>query len=204
MKKIVVVLTGIMVFIMVGIIVMINLSDSKDHANDENKFMNAVQETKISLLGTAKESDKFTAIIEMLSEYPDKMSSKVFPDDTLVIVHGAYEDKLGLIDHLLLSYQEKVATKLLIVQYTIEGDPILTQLHYDGELFYGVIDNTRDDFGSPYYRLFEFPILKTFSDRSYMNYVLFQEDIDVKDYLKSLKDEDYNRYEHLQLFAVDE
>lgn len=49
-----------------------------------------------------------------------------------------------------------------MVNYTTEGDPIFYYVHYDGEEFLVVQDNTRDRFGSPvvlkekYKRLYEF------------------------------------------------
>lgn len=60
--------------------------------------------------------------------------------------HGSIE---GL-DNMAQFYnnvQNKVPTKLRIVHYTIEGDPIITDVNYDGELFEVIYDTTQDNFG---------------------------------------------------------
>jgi hypothetical protein len=75
-------------------------------------------------------------------------SNEYEPKDTDVIhAHGRIENVEHL-DRFVESVQNKKKDQVRIVQYTIEGDPILTELTYDGNSIEYKYDTTRDKFGS--------------------------------------------------------
>jgi hypothetical protein len=61
--------------------------------------------------------------------------------------HGSIEG-LERIDRFYDNMQKDVPSKLRIVHYTIEGDPMLTDLTYNGDVLEVKEDTTRDKFGS--------------------------------------------------------
>lgn len=64
------------------------------------------------------------------------------------------------------SVEQGTPAQIVIVQYTVEGDPVLTYLDYNGHNIYGITDSTRDHWagsGCPYYG-FTYQYLKAFSN----------------------------------------
>ncbi|WP_332646659.1 DUF4362 domain-containing protein [Lysinibacillus sp. 54212] len=61
--------------------------------------------------------------------------------------HGSIEGLEKMV-HFYDNVQNGVPSDLRIVHYTIEGDPIITDLSYDGKSFEVTYDTTRDKFGS--------------------------------------------------------
>ncbi|WP_394137830.1 DUF4362 domain-containing protein [Cytobacillus oceanisediminis] len=70
------------------------------------------------------------------------------PDPKDVIdSHGSIEH-LEELDRFIEQFNKQKKAKVRIVQYTIEGDPILTDLDYDREIIHYQHDTTRDQYGS--------------------------------------------------------
>ncbi|MBT2688477.1 DUF4362 domain-containing protein [Bacillus sp. ISL-47] len=61
--------------------------------------------------------------------------------------HGSMEH-LEELDRFIEQFNKQKRAKVRIVQYTIEGDPIMTDLDYDGEIIHYLHDTTRDQYGS--------------------------------------------------------
>ena len=53
------------------------------------------------------------------------------------------------LDQFMENIKNNKNDKIRITMYTIEGDPILIDLEYDGKRIFYTYDNTRDGFGSP-------------------------------------------------------
>lgn len=64
----------------------------------------------------------------------------------VINTHGSI-DGFDNMERFYNSVQHKIPADLRIVHYTIEGDPIITDANYDGELLEITYDTTRDNFG---------------------------------------------------------
>lgn len=63
----------------------------------------------------------------------------------MVIMHGILK-QAGNWDKFLASVQSGTASEISIVNYTVEGDPIIDYVKYDGQEFYLKRDNSHDKF----------------------------------------------------------
>lgn len=67
--------------------------------------------------------------------------------DDVVATHGNMNN-LHIMDRFVNDFQHMRQSEMRIVQYTIEGDPILTDLKYDGKTINYTFDTTRDQYGN--------------------------------------------------------
>jgi hypothetical protein len=65
----------------------------------------------------------------------------------VIDTHGGVEG-LGAMENFYQQVKKGKEGKLRVVQYTIEGDPLITDLDYDEEQIHVKFDTTRDKFGS--------------------------------------------------------
>ncbi|MGL4344105.1 MAG: DUF4362 domain-containing protein [Cellulosilyticaceae bacterium] len=83
--------------------------------------------------------------------------------------------------------QKGIAGEVTIIHYTLEANPIFVKVVYDGEMYYGVQDNTQNPFGSPDYETFKFAYLQVFDEVSGKSYYLFNDaDITSEKYFQSM------------------
>lgn len=80
---------------------------------------------------------------EPTAEYPSNMA---IANGDYVNVHGEIYNA-EVMDHFLASVAALEEAALRTVEYTVEGDPILTDVSYDGAVFTVTVDTTRDAFG---------------------------------------------------------
>lgn len=137
---------------------------------------------------TSEISSKFDKIIAELSQIPEKYTvEKAVEDGCFVVVHGKVKSDLKIIDEFVSNSENGKSASITVVQYTIEGDPIITKVIYDGTNYYGIEDNTRDDYGTPQYQDFEFKYLKIFEEHDSKMYILFNDnEITYDEYIKSM------------------
>ena len=76
-----------------------------------------------------------------------KPSVKGVKNVDVVNTHGSIEG-IERMQNFYDNLQDGITSKLRIVHYTIEGDPIVTDLKYDGDTVKVTKDSTRDKFGS--------------------------------------------------------
>lgn len=93
-----------------------------------------------------------------------------------IVIHGKLNSDINIMNKFVDESGKGNSSEITIVQYTVEGDPIITQLAYDGESYYGVIDSTRDKFGSNEYYNFEYLYLKNFNEGEEEIYYLVNDD----------------------------
>jgi hypothetical protein len=91
---------------------------------------------------------------------------------------------------VLKSFMDKVkqgvSAQLTVVSYTDEGDPVLTVVQYTGELFLAVVDTSRDRFSHGGIEEFKFTKLITFKEGSRNTVHLFNTDVTLQEYMKSM------------------
>lgn len=152
-----------------------------------------------------KEGSKFEEIKAELNKIPKDYSSDMATEDgNFVVVHGSVKSDIDILNKFAEDSQSGKEASIVIVQYTIEGDPIIMKIIYDGSKYYGVKDNTRDEFGIAEYTESEFKHLKIFEEDNEKIYYLLDEDISYKDLMKSLESSDSsNRIKSWFICTVD-
>ncbi len=68
-------------------------------------------------------------------------------EEDIVDTHGDITN-LEIFMEFIENVQEGKEDKIRVVRYTTEGDPILHDLEFDGEVITSKVDSTRDEFGS--------------------------------------------------------
>lgn len=90
------------------------------------------------------------AVKEHLAEYPDDFD-KLCETNAFVVMHGEILLGLEKWENFLETVKKGESTSVDIVQFTVEGDAIITNLTYAENSYYVVVDNTRDFWGTGEY-----------------------------------------------------
>lgn len=78
-----------------------------------------------------------------------------------VIANGKIKSNAKIAEDFFADSRNGKKTSIKIVQYTTEGDPIITKAMYNGSVYYGAEDDSRDAYSGGYFE-FEYPYLKIF------------------------------------------
>ncbi len=108
---------------------------------------------------------------------------------------------INILNRFIEDSSKGVSSEIIIVQYTIEGDPILTKLKYDGESYYGAIDTTRDKFGVGDYYMFEYLYFKSYKNNNEDIYYLVNDNALTNDDIESILKSEEN-YNAMYLFTI--
>lgn len=126
------------------------------------------------------DNNDFNKIKSDLSLFPKKYKADTaVKDGCFVIVHGVLKSKISIMDAFVSNCKSGKASSITIVQYTVEGDALITKVVYSNHKYYGIDDGTRDAFASledRIYREFEYKYLKVFEEKSNMSYYLVNDD----------------------------
>ncbi|HAB60713.1 MAG TPA: hypothetical protein DCE48_08435 [Lachnospiraceae bacterium] len=108
----------------------------------------------------------FADIQNILDSYPDTLDELNKNKDVFIVVHGNVKKGKELWESFYQKVQDKEPAELTMAQLTIEGDPILYYLTYDGEKIYVVEDVSRDAFKGDYadYVEYTYSYIKEFED----------------------------------------
>ena len=82
-------------------------------------------------------------IKDYLAQYPDTLQ-ELSEAECYVVLHGKEYSGREYLDSFMGNVQTEAPDELVIVQFTVEGDPILIYLNYDVENVYCVEDASRD------------------------------------------------------------
>lgn len=138
------------------------------------------------------DDEKFASMIAELSQFdPGNISHEV-----VVVVHNELTN-VGKLNEFLERAKNKRAVEMRVVQYTTEGDPIITKLLYDGIKYYMVEDDSRDQFGGDgkAYHEFCFSYLKAYEENDRISYYLLNDDsISLDDIQQSMLSSNSNDY----------
>jgi len=85
------------------------------------------------------------AELKMLSR--NYQPEKAVEDGCFVILHGKLRSDPKLANDFAAAAKAGQATSLRIVQYTVEGDPIIMHVDYRDGVFHALYDVSRDQFG---------------------------------------------------------
>ena len=108
-------------------------------------------------------------------------------EEDIVDKHGEVAN-FERMEEFLSNIEWQSEDHIRIVHYTVEGDPIIQEVDFDGVIFTYVYDNTHDKFGSPEVTTSTCTELKTKEDSGMTNYVLLGCDLEYEPLLLSITD----------------
>lgn len=85
-------------------------------------------------------------IFDRLSAYPNDYEA-ILETDAFVVVHGTVESGMDKWEAFLNRTQEGKPAYVELVQFTEEGDAIITAIQYTGDYYHVLQDHTRDAWG---------------------------------------------------------
>jgi beta-lactamase regulating signal transducer with metallopeptidase domain len=90
-----------------------------------------------------------TTKVEPFAGYPENYSPEQGERDGMfVVVHGkVFGNSLSVMEQFLALTEQNEPSSIKILQYTEEGDPIFTNVSYDGARYQVLTDSSRDKFG---------------------------------------------------------
>ncbi len=109
---------------------------------EQESVSSGMQESMDNMDGTVMD---FTKVKARLAEYPEDFD-QLFQQEAYIIMHGSVEKGQEKWDSFLAKVKALESASIDIIQFTMEGDPIITYLYFNGQEFYVVRDNTRDAF----------------------------------------------------------
>ncbi len=145
-------------------------------------------------------SDAMKTIRERLEQYPADYET-ICETEAFVVVHGKVKTGLDKWEAFLEATGDGKPASVDIVQFTEEGDPIITCLSHDGTSYMVVVDSTRDNWGSGNVWQEEFECLKVSEKQDGSVEVILGDVVDFE--LESGKQELTNIY-HLVIFKAEE
>ena len=95
---------------------------------------------------TENSSVIFDTMKSQLKEYPEELNEEVLYD-MYVCAHGSVVSGQNVWDVFYESVEADENAQVEIMEYTVEGDPIITSINYENDRFYIVVDSSRDTFG---------------------------------------------------------
>ena len=81
--------------------------------------------------------------------------------DAFVVVHGQVNSGLDVWENFLEDSQSGIPACMDLIEFTVEGDAIITAIVYDGETYHMVMDCTRDAWGKTGIVEYEYKYLYT-------------------------------------------
>ena len=95
---------------------------------------------------TENSSVIFDTMKSQLKEYPKELDEEILYD-MYVCAHGSVVSGQKVWDAFYESVEAGENAQVDIMEYTVEGDPIITSINYENDRFYIVVDSSRDTFG---------------------------------------------------------
>jgi len=115
----------------------------KTESTEEEKLETSVEESQFAM-NSELEAWDLKAVKKRMKSYPDEYDEILELDNVFVLVHGTAEKGQNLWNAFLESVDVGKAAQVDVIRFTVEGDPIIETVHYDGEIFYLCVDNSRD------------------------------------------------------------
>lgn len=122
------------------------------------------------------DADYFRRIKYDLSLLPEKYSEEAAAGDGIVVLSydGSIKDK-KVIQKFKSDCEKKKTSEIAFFMYTIEGDPLIKKVYFDGHDYYWVMDVTRDKFDSKEFYDYKFNYLKVIEHSGVMYYILLMD-----------------------------
>ena len=115
----------------------------KKETAEEDKLESVFGESQFAMNSELKAWD-LKEVKKRMKSYPDEYDKILQLDNVFVLVHGTVEKGQNLWDSFLAAVDAGKGAQIDVIRFTVEGDPIIETVHYDGEVFYLCVDNSRD------------------------------------------------------------
>ena len=115
----------------------------KKETAEEDNLETALGESQFAMNSELKAWD-LNEVKKIMRSYPDEYDKILQLDNVFVLVHGTVEKGQDLWNSFLEAAETGKAAQIDVIRFTVEGDPIIETVHYDGEVFYLCVDNSRD------------------------------------------------------------
>ena len=83
---------------------------------------------------------------EKMASYPNKYEDILKLESVYILVHGKAEKGQEIWDTFVESVDTGESAQAEIIRFTVEGDPIIETVFFDGDVFYLCVDNSRDSY----------------------------------------------------------
>ena len=100
----------------------------------------------VETLAMGDDSVIFDTMESQLRAYPKELNEEILYD-MYVCAHGSVVSGQKVWDAFYGSVEAGENAQVDIMEYTVEGDPIITSINYENDRFYIVVDSSRDAFG---------------------------------------------------------
>lgn len=132
--------------------------------------------------GLLEDADPMRPALNLLEALDESFTLETAADyGCFAVVHGEVKAGQALADAFYARVDAGLPARLLLAQATIEGDPILIALHYDGQRFRGIVDSSRDAYRGdhPQRQEFDYACLRKLETPEGGRYVCLVEDGEV-------------------------
>lgn len=102
----------------------------------------------------------YKTVVNRLQAYPD-VYEELLETGAFVVVHGKVTSGQSAWEKFLTDVQDEIPSEVDLVEFTEEGDAIITGIVYDGEIYHVVMDCTRDAWGETEIVEYEYKYLYT-------------------------------------------
>lgn len=103
--------------------------------------------TSVSQQEGVAQDETFAAMREELVALPEDFGGYMPQEQGYYVIGDQSQENLSILSAFISQVNSGEDASIRAVQYTVEGDAILTAIDYDGTVFKVVQDSTRDQFG---------------------------------------------------------
>ena len=138
--------------------------------------------------GKEKAYEKIKAELRLIPK--DLTIEEAVDNGFFVVVQGQLKSNPKIMENFYINTKLGSPSAIKFLLYTVEGEPTVTYLKYDGNSFYGVEDSTRTVGGSKGFKEFNYKCLTKFKEGKLVYYYLFNSDnITFEEYKKNIEEE---------------
>jgi len=127
---------------------------------------------------------------EQLAAFPEDYSSEQAVEDGFLVFNNSQNPDVTIGEEFIKDALAGKAASLLIYQRTTEGDPILSYVNYDGQLYQYCVDSSRDKFAgqsSDKYREATYAYLTVYElDEGRYVFLMQDDDVTYEDLMNSM------------------
>lgn len=152
----------------------------KAYTDTVKQIKNSDSDEKVLIIAKSNYKD----IQNALKEYPDDLDAKKALDSGFIVLEndGFKGGSAKLWKNFCKKIKEKKDGAVLISQFTVEGDAIITYISYKDGTYYFVEDTTRDEFGSQGYENHTYSSMKRFEeDQRYLAVLTTDDELSYED-----------------------
>ena len=160
--------------------------EAEDYATSNTPEEVVGEEPAISvpeIIGFDKES-----VIERLQLYPNTYD-ELLQTDAFVVMHSKVKGGLSMWESFLEDSQNNISSSVDLLEFTVEGDAIITAVVYDGETYHVVMDCTRDAWGKTGIVEYEYKYLYTDTQDGWTTVILSDLKLEGEDVRKAIMED---------------